>query len=68
MTAYEQIREQFNESAVCKRGERPQLEYEPGCIYVECAKVDLCRCRLNSGEGGPVSAFLIEWRRRFAAG
>jgi hypothetical protein len=68
MTAYEQIREQFNESAVCKRGQRPRLDYEPGCLYVECAKAAECRCRLNSGEGGPVSAFLIEWRKRFAAG
>jgi hypothetical protein len=68
MTAYEQIREQFNESAVCRHKERPRLEYEPGCLFIECSKASECRCRLNSGEGGPVSAFLIDWSKRFASG
>lgn len=68
MTPYERIRDQFNERTNCRWGKQPRLEYDPGCLYVECAEADKCRCRLNDGEGGPVSAVLIEWRRRFAKG
>jgi len=66
MTSYEQIRNLFNASATCRNGKQPKLEYEPGCLYVECAEGDKCRCRLADGDGGPVSAFLIRWRERFA--
>lgn len=66
MTDYERIRNQFNTSAICRHNERPSLEYEPGCLYVECAKAAECRCRYNSGEGETTSAFIIEWQRRFA--
>ena len=67
MTDYERIRDIFNATATCRHGERPRLEYEPGCLYVECDKGDACKCRLNNGDGGSTSAFLIEWRRRFAS-
>jgi len=65
MTSYETIRNIFNDSATCRNGKRPELNYEPGCLYVECAEGDKCRCRLADGEGGPVSAFLIRWRERY---
>lgn len=66
MTSYEQIRNIFNDSATCRHGKRPILDYESGCLYVECAEGDKCRCRLADGDGGPVSVFLIRWRERFA--
>lgn len=67
MTDYERIRNQFNASTACRWGKQPRLEYDPGCLYVECAEGDKCKCRLNDGDGGPVSAFLIRWRARYAA-
>lgn len=67
MTDYERIQHLFNSTAECRYGQRPRLDYEPGCLYVECAKGDECKCRLNDGDGGAVSAFLIRWRQRFAA-
>lgn len=66
MTDYERIRNQFNASTTCRWGNQPRLEYDPGCLYVECAEADKCRCRFASGEGEPTSAFLIRWRERFA--
>ncbi len=66
MTSYEQIRNLFNASATCRNGKQPQLHHDPGCDFVECAEGDKCRCRLADGDGGPVSAFLIRWRERFA--
>ena len=66
MTDYERIRDQFNASAVCREGERPRLDYEPGCLFVECAKAEKCRCRYASGDSEATSAFLIEWQRRYA--
>jgi hypothetical protein len=66
MTAYEQIRNQFNESAACRYGEKPRLDYEPGCAFIQCERYD-CKCRLNDGDGVPTTALLIEWQRRFAA-
>jgi hypothetical protein len=66
MTDYERIRTTFHASAtVCRYGNQPRLEYDPGCLYVECAKSDECRCRLADGDGGSTTAFLIEWQRRF---
>jgi hypothetical protein len=66
MTDYEKIKQQFNASAECRWGNKPRLEYEPGCLAIECAEADKCRCRFASGEGGSVTAALIEWKRKFA--
>jgi hypothetical protein len=66
MTDYEKIRDQFNQGAECRHGNNPRLEYEPGCYAIECAEAERCKCRYASGEGGTVTAALIEWKRRFA--
>ena len=66
MPPYEQIRNIFNASATCRNGKRPVLDHEPGCLFIECADGEKCKCRLNDGDGGPTSAFLIRWRERFA--
>lgn len=66
MTDYEKIRNLFNATALCRQGERPQLDYEPGCLFIECPKGDECKCRMADGDGGATSAFLIKWRERFA--
>lgn len=66
MTDYERIQQSFNAATTCRHGKQPKLDYEPGCLFVECSPRDKCRCRLNDGDGGPVSAFLIRWRERFA--
>jgi len=65
-TTYERIKNQFNASTECRYGQRPVLDYEPGCLFIECAQGDKCRCRLNDGDGGSTTAFLIRWRERFA--
>jgi hypothetical protein len=67
MTDYERIRSVFNAAATCKHGERPQLNYDPGCLYVECSKGDLCKCRMADGDGIATSAFLAAWREKFGA-
>jgi hypothetical protein len=66
MTDYERIRNLFNATSSCRNGKQPQLHHEPGCDFIECSPCDKCRCRLADGDGGPVSAFLIRWRERFA--
>ena len=66
MTSYETIRNIYNASAICRHGKQPKLDCDPGCLFIECAEGDKCRCRLADGDGGPVSAFLIRWRERFA--
>ena len=66
MTDYERTRDQFNARAVCQWGKRQRLDYEPGCLFVECAEADKCRCRFASGEGESANVFLLEWHRRFA--
>jgi len=66
MTDYERIKRSFDTSTTCRNGKQPRLEYEAGCLYVECSPCDKCKCRLADGDGGPVSAFLIRWRERFA--
>lgn len=66
MTDYERIQQSFNAATTCRHGKQPKLFYDPGCLFVECSPCDKCRCRLNDGDGGPVSAFLIRWRERFA--
>lgn len=67
MNEYERIRNQFNDTAICRHGQKPSLEYDPGCLYVECAKGDECKCRLADGDGIAITAFLIDWNARFAA-
>lgn len=64
---YERIKNTFESTAECRHGNQPQLSHEPGCDFIECAEGDKCKCRLNDGDGGPVSAFLIRWRARYAA-
>jgi len=66
MTDFERIRDLFNATSTCRNGKNPRLDYEPGCLFIECADGEKCKCRLNDGDGGPVSAFLIRWRERFA--
>jgi len=57
MTDYERIRQQFNATAVCHLQQRPVLDYEPGCAFIQCER----------GEGGSTTALLIEWRARYVA-
>jgi len=66
MTDFERIRDLFNATSTCRNGKNPRLDYEPGCLFIECAEGDKCKCRLNDGDGGPVSAFLIRWRELYA--
>jgi hypothetical protein len=68
MTDYERIRLQFNAHAPpCRtNNQRPRLNYEPGCLYIEC-DLPACKCRLNDGDGRPVSAVLAEWQQRHAS-
>lgn len=66
-TTYERIRQQFNSTATCRHGNRPALDYEPGCAFIQCERGDACKCQLLDGEGGSTTALLIEWRARYAA-
>lgn len=66
-TTYERIRQQFNSTAVCYLQQRPVLDYEPGCAFIQCERGDACKCQLLDGEGGSTTALLIEWRARYAA-
>jgi len=66
MSDYERIRNLFNATSFCRNGKQPQLHHEPGCDFIECAEGEKCKCQMNDGDGGPVSAFLIRWRERFA--
>lgn len=66
-TTYERIRQQFNATAVCHLQQRPVLDYEPGCAFIQCERGDACKCQLLDGEGGSTTALLIEWRARYAA-
>ena len=62
---YEQIRRRFNSLSVCLYGEAPKLDYEPGCHFIECSKGEACKCRMNDGDGGPVTEFLIRWKQQY---
>lgn len=66
MTPYEQIRNLFNATAQCRYGERPQLDYEPGCLFIECSKAGECKCKMNDGDGGPITPFLAKWNEKYA--
>ena len=67
MTDQETITNKFNENARCRQKpeESPKLQYEPGCSFIECEHAD-CRCRMNDGDGGPLSAFIARWQARHA--
>lgn len=66
MTSYETIRNLFNSTAICRHGEQPKIDYQPGCIFIECSKGDECKCRLNDGDGGPITPFLAKWNKQYA--
>jgi hypothetical protein len=64
MTAQETITNVFNDTVPgCKRRRdaKPRLDYLPGCSFIECEHAD-CRCRMNDGDGGPISAFIARWQ------
>lgn len=39
---------------------KPQLGYEPGCSFIKCDAAN-CKCVMNDGDGGPLSAFIARW-------
>ena len=59
----------FNAHARCRRSKTalPQVNYEPGCCWVECCAVGHCACRMVDGEGLPLAKFLEQWQRRHGA-
>lgn len=63
MTDMERIMDHFNQNATCRkrRDAKPQIGYLPGCAFIECEHAD-CRCRMNDGEGGPLSEFIARWQ------
>jgi hypothetical protein len=65
MTDFERIQNHFNDTAKCKRRRdaKPQLGYLPGCAFIECEH-EKCACRMNDGEGGPLSEFIAHWNAR----
>lgn len=67
MTAWEQIKRQFEAGTVCRQHKQtPLVQHEPGCTFIECARGDDCRCRMSNGDGGPLTPFLAKWQERFA--
>lgn len=64
MTAWEQIKRQFEAGAVCRYKQTPRLHYEPGCMWIECDRGDDCKCRMNNGDTKVVTPFLAEWHAR----
>ena len=64
-TDFERIQDEFNAKAVCRwrKDGKPQLGYDPGCLFIEC-ELEKCPCRMNCGEGGPVSEFIARWQKR----
>lgn len=67
MTAFEQIKQQFESRVVCRfEKQTPRLNYEPGCLFIECDRRDACKCRLNDGDNRAATPILAEWQRRFA--
>lgn len=65
MTDQERIMNHFNQHAQCRKWAQanPKLKYEPGCAYIECEHAD-CRCRMNEGDGIPLSEFIAKWEAR----
>lgn len=65
MTDQERIMSHFNATATCKRRReaKPRLGYEPGCSFIECEHPS-CPCRMNDGDGGPLSEFIARWMQR----
>lgn len=65
MTDFERIQNHFNALATCKRRRdaKPQLGYLPGCAFIECEH-EKCACRMNDGDGGPLSEFIARWNAR----
>ena len=67
MTAFEQIKAQFESRVVCRfQKQTPRLHYEPGCLFIECDLADACKCRMNDGDNRATTPILAEWQRRFA--
>jgi hypothetical protein len=65
MTAWEQIKRQFEAGTVCRNKQTPRLNYEPGCMWIECDCGDACKCRMNNGDTTTVTPFLAAWQERF---
>ena len=53
MTDYERIRDKFNATAVCHLQQRPVLDYEPGCAFIQCERGDTCKCQLGEHDTLP---------------
>ena len=67
MTAFEQIKQQFEARTVCRfEKQTPRIHYDPGCLWIECDRGDACKCRMVDGEGGPITPTLARWTERFA--
>lgn len=64
MTAWEQIKRQFEAGTVCRHKQTPRLHHVPGCMFIECDRGDACKCRMNNGDTTTVTPFLVAWRDR----
>ena len=58
----ERHRRHFNASApACRYGNRPQLDYEPGCWRIACGET--CRCQILDGSHASPGPLLLRWQR-----
>jgi hypothetical protein len=64
-TDWERIKSHFEQTAQCHHKQKPLVQHEPGCTFIECSKCDDCKCRLNDGEGLKLTEFLAEWTDKF---
>lgn len=58
----ERQRRHFNASVpACRYGNRPQLEYEPGCWRIACGEA--CRCEVMDGSHTSPGPLLLRWQK-----
>jgi hypothetical protein len=62
---FERIASHFNATARCRRSKdaKPQVQYEPGCVWIECQHKQ-CSCRTNGHGDESLTSFLAKWQER----
>ena len=45
----------------CRHRQKPQLQYEPGCWFIECAKKAECKCMIADGSNASPTPLLLRW-------
>jgi hypothetical protein len=66
MTDFERIKAHFEANATCPHKQKPLVNYDPGCAFIQCSKGGACKCQMNEGDGIPISQFLAGWQERFS--